>query len=170
MLGYQRGEAAGLTGMIGGLGDASGGGGQDDIIPNLGLDEIGGGGGGGGGRRSPRVPMPTHPSAGLGQPVAAPDSGSSSRSWDAPDESWEQPIPAPAPAPAAAVPAAPAAASDQPSSPAEWLKHYQDKQGMPDEAQGVIDSERKAAQTAGGSVTGKPYVPTLDEALNNPIN
>ena len=33
-----------------------------------------------------------------------------------------------------------------------------------------MEDERKAAQQAGGSVTGKPYVPTLDEALDNPIN
>ena len=39
-----------------------------------------------------------------------------------------------------------------------------------DEATKVMEAERRAAQQAGGSVTGKPYVPTLDEALDNPIN
>jgi hypothetical protein len=33
-----------------------------------------------------------------------------------------------------------------------------------------MEAERKAAQQAGQSVTGKAYVPTLEEALDNPIN
>jgi len=203
----------GIAGLTGSEHNAAADG-LDEIGLFEGLDEIdgGGGAGGGGGRKSPRVAMPTHPEAGLGQAASpsggpASSSGSSSRSWDAPDESWEQPVSATGPPPAAGnsrgvdlmapppgatrvtdptnpehymesygppAPAAAAAAaatpSGQPSSPAEWLKHYQDKQAMPNEAQGVIDAERQAAQQAGQSVTGKPYVPTLDEALDNPIN
>jgi hypothetical protein len=92
---------------------------------------------------------------------------------------FSAPEPAPAAAPAAAPPPAPPpapapapapATSDQPQSPAEWLKHYQDKQAVPDEATAVMEAERKAAQQAGQSVTGKAYVPTLEEALDNPIN
>ncbi|MGA8349575.1 MAG: hypothetical protein WB773_17440, partial [Isosphaeraceae bacterium] len=115
----------GMAGLMGSERGAAGDG-QDEVIPFVGLDEIGGppagvgGGGGGSSRKSPRVPMPTHPEAGLGQPAADPnqhisgggswsappaaapttDSGSSSRSWDAPDESWEQPVPATGPLPA----------------------------------------------------------------------
>ena len=251
MLDYQYGEAAGLIGMIGQLGDAARGGigqlgdaarggigqlgdaarggigqlgktglgvpaafgiGSHDTGEQDGggsgpgadpLNEITPSGGGGSSRKSPRVPMPTHPSAGLGQPGAdpnqhisgggswsappagehisgpgaappGPSSGSSSRTWDAPDESWDQPVPATGPLPAAgdsrAVPAG--QPPDPPAAPAaaEGNDAYRRMQGMPEEGQSVIDAERKAAQTAGGSVTGKPYVPTLDEALDNPIN
>ena len=86
--------------------------------------------------------------------------------------------PAPAPAPAGeAAPRADLKSGYDPSKPTEWLRDQLtpgwDDRPLPaptaDEAQGVIDAERKAAQQAGGSVTGKPYVPTLDEALDNPI-
>ena len=89
------------------------------------------------------------------------------------------------PATPAATPAAQPAAQPEPNpwhpegmpkSPTEWLDYYGKKlpaagEGpQADEATRVMEDERKAAQQAGASVTGKPYVPTLDEALDNPIS
>jgi hypothetical protein len=128
------------------------------------------------------VPMPMHPGAGLGgesgegnpavgpapAPAPAPHEDALPRDVFSPatapaPESAPAPALAAEPAPAPAAAPAATAQANQPSSPAEWLDHYRQKEAMPNEAQSVIEGERKAAGRVGVQPSGEQPPATAEE-------